>query len=275
MTDQFMSEPVIREKYGLQENDTFEGSFSSVSIESILFGIFASAAYVMEQLFDNFTASVDRKIAAAIPATIPWYHNACLKYQHGDKLVLDQDTQQYRYEEEDPSKQLVKFAACRDKGGYVYILVSGEDEEGLPTALKSNVIMPFEEYLKAIKPAGIQLDIHTYNPDDVVMSIAIQYDSLILNPDGSLINDESRYPVEDAINTYLRNIEYGGIFNKTKLVDAIQQADGVLDLQVQSIAAKAYGDDSYTVVVKNNYESVGGAFKANNLRNTISYAKTL
>lgn len=279
MTDQFMSESVIREKYGLAEGDTFEGSFSSVSIESILFGIFAATAYVLEVLFDNFKLTVDKKIASAVPATIAWYYKVCLEYQHGDKLVLDPKTQQYTYEVVDPSKQVIKYAACRDKtadddrGAYIYILVSGEDEQGFPCALQGNVLTPFEAYLKAKKPAGILLEIHTYNPDDIELSMKIQYDPLLISPDGSLISDSSRFPVEEAINSYLKNIEYGGVFNKTRLIDAIQKAEGVVDLELASIKAKPYVGDEYKLVTSNNYESAGGALKAHNLRNTIEYVQ--
>lgn len=275
MTDQFMNEPVIREKYGLKEGDTFDSAFSTVSIENILFGIFASAAYVLEVLFDNFTASVEQKIAAAIPATIAWYHTICLEYQHGDDMVLDGATQQYVYPEVDLSKRKVKYAAVRDKGSYVDILVSGEDAEGLPTALANDVIIPFESYLKARKPAGILLDIHTYNPDDIQIGLKIQYDPLIVSPSGSLISDSSRYPVEEAIETYLRGIDYGGVFNKTKLMEAVQSANGVQDLELVSVSVKAFTDEEYQSVQGNNYESVGGAFKARDLRNKITYVSAL
>ncbi len=275
MTDQFMSEPVIRENYGLIEGDTFDSAFSTVSIENILFGIFASAAYVLEILFDNFTASVEQKIAAAIPATIAWYHKICLEYQHGDDMVLDELTQQYVYPEIDLSKRKVKYAAVRDKGSYVYILVSGSDADGLPAALANDIIMPFESYLKARKPAGIQLEIHTYNPDDIRIGLKIQYDPLIVSPSGSLISDSSRYPVEEAIESYLRGIDYGGVFNKTKLVDAVQRAEGVQDLELVTVSAKAFTAAEYQTIQGNNYESVGGALKARDLRNNIIYVSAL
>ena len=36
MTDAFMADADIRDMYGFKEGDTFEGSFSAVSLESIL-----------------------------------------------------------------------------------------------------------------------------------------------------------------------------------------------------------------------------------------------
>lgn len=275
MTDQFIAEPVIREKYGLTESDTFEGSFSSVSIEAILFGIIASMAYVLEKLFDSFKASVETTIAAAIPATVAWYHKICLEYQHGDQLVLDSATQQYRYEQVDASKQKVKYAAVRDKGGYVSILVSGEGADGYPIALSNDIIRPFEQYITTRKPAGVQVEIDTYDPDDIKISIAVQYDPLVMNSNGSLINDINRYPVEEAIESYLRSILYGGVFNKTKLSDAIQSADGVVDFILESVETKPVTAVSFEPVTGQNYSAVGGAFKAVDLRNTIEYVTSI
>ena len=99
----------------------------------------------------------------------------------------------------------------------------------------------------------------------------MQYDPLIVNEDGSLISDNSSYPVEDAITEYLYSIEYGGVFNKTKLVDAVQRAIGVTDVILESVQVKPHTEDDYTYVSGNNYESVGGAFAPEDLRSGIEY----
>lgn len=271
MTDQFMSDSDIRSLYGLSESDTFENSFSSVSLESILFGIFASAVYVLETFFDQFRSDVDEKIASAIVATIPWYHKVCKEYQHGDDLILDQSTGRYQYQVIDSEKQLVKYASCRDRGGGVYILVAGADSSDLPKALPDDVLESFRAYINEVKPAGVITEVYSYDPDVVTVKATIEYDPLVLNKDGSLITDSSRYPVEEAIKKYLRDILYGGVLNKTKLVDAIQSAEGVNDVILDSVSARQAREEEYTVVVGNNYTSVGGACVAENLRSNLSY----
>ena len=50
MTDAFMADATIREKYGLSVNDTFSSKFSSVTIENILFFIVAACCHVLEVL---------------------------------------------------------------------------------------------------------------------------------------------------------------------------------------------------------------------------------
>ena len=271
MTDQFMSDPVLREKYGLTAEDTFEGSFSAVSFESILFGIVAAAIYTLEAIFDAFRREIDTKIADSVVASIPWYHKICLEYQHGDNLVLNEATSEYVYELIDDSKKLVKFAACRDRGGGVYILVAKMGADGYPEALSNDVLTAFKEYINRRKPAGVITDVYSYNPDDITLSIRIQYNPILLNSDGSLIADPSVFPVEDAVNNYLASVIYGGTFNRNKLIDAVQSVEGVQDLILGEVSAKASDAQSYSLVEGNNYTSVGGSFRSANLRNTISY----
>ena len=271
MTDQFMADPVLREKYGLAANDTFDGSFSAVSFESILFGIVAAAIYTLEAIFDAFRREIDTKIADSVVASIPWYHKICLEYQHGDNLVLNEATSEYVYELIDDSKKLVKFAACRDRGGGVYILVAKEGADGYPEALSNDVLTAFREYVNRRKPAGVITDVYSYNPDDITLSIRVQYNPILLGSDGSLITDPSVFPVEDAVNNYLASILYGGTFNRNKLIDAVQSVEGVQDLILGEVSAKASDAQSYSVVEGNNYTSVGGSFRSANLRNTISY----
>lgn len=271
MTDQFMADPVLREKYGLTAEDTFDRSFSAVSFESILFGIVAAAIYTLEAIFDAFRREIDTKIADSVVASIPWYHKICLEYQHGDNLVLNEATSEYVYELIDDSKKLVKFAACRDRGGGVYILVAKMGADGYPEALSNDVLTAFKEYINRRKPAGVITDVYSYNPDDITLSIRIQYNPILLNSDGSLIADPSVFPVEDAVNNYLASVIYGGTFNRNKLIDAVQSVEGVQDLILGEVSAKASDAQSYSLVEGNNYTSVGGSFRSANLRNTISY----
>lgn len=275
MTQQFMTDPTIVEMYGFTEGAVFEDTFSAVSLESIWFSIVASAIYVLETLFDLFRADVDKKISGAVVASIPWYHKIALEFQYGDSLVFDEATQGFVYPVIDTTKQLVKFAACRDMGGGVYVLVSGTDSSGNPVALSQDVLAAFEAYLRERKPAGVLLSVNSLNPDLVRSVMTVQYDPQVLTPDGELITDPSVKPVEDAVNAYLKGIVYGGVLNKTKLVDAVQGARGVIDVVLTSVSVKPANGSSYEVVTGNNYRSVGGSFKSNNLTSGVTYVVSI
>lgn len=274
MTDAFMANRTIRETYGLSGNAGFDDTFSAVSIENILFHIVASAIYVLETIFDRLRTDVDDKLSTSILATIPWYHKICLEFQYGDELIYDDATEQFRYGQVDESKRVVKYAACRDRSGGVIILVSGEDASGAPVALSDDVLSVFKKYVNSRKPAGVVVDVYSFDPDSIRIQMTVQYDSQVLNADGALISSPNVYPVEDAVNRYLKGIVYGGTFNKTKLVDAVQAATGVEDVVLSGISVTtATGITS--IVTGNNYTAAGGAFSAENLREGISYVLQL
>jgi hypothetical protein len=268
MTDAFMADETIREKYGLSVEDTFKGSFSTVSLESILFYIVAVCCHVMEVLFDQFRADVDEKISRAVVASVPWYYKIARAFQYGDALTFDEETQQYVYPEVDETKQVVKYVAVRDRGTSVQILASGE-KNGSPAVLDDNVLTAFKQYLNRVKIAGVVLAVRSLPADSVSIAATVTVDPLVINQSGMRISDGT-YPVERAVKEYLANIVYGGTFNKTKLVDAIQNVEGVTDVE---LTACTYSTDgaTYKAITGNNYTATGGSFVAVNLRNTLAY----
>ncbi len=275
MTQQFMTDSVIRTKYGITGDATFEETFSKVSLEAIWFSIVASAIWVLESIYDAFRGEVEERISSAVLASIPWYHQIALEFQYGDELVFDEETQQYVYPEIDPTKQVVKFAAARDIGGGVLVLAAGADSAGNPKALSSTVKAAFERYLKQRKPAGVILEVASYNPDRVQVYASVQYDPQLIDAGGQLLADPSVRPVDAAIDAYLRGIVYGGVLNKTKLVDAIQGATGVVDVVLDQVKVMPAYASQYTPVDGNNYTSYSGAFESNNLIFTIDYVLSL
>ena len=268
MTNAFMADATVRERYGLSENDTFDDSFSVVSIENILFYIVAACSHVLEVLFDQFKADVDEKISRAVVASVPWYYKIAKEFQYGDALVFNEATQQYSYPKEDEKKRLVKYVAVRDRGSSVEILASGETG-GQPTVISDDVLTAFKQYLNRVKIAGVILSVRSLPADSISITATIRIDPLVIDRTGIRIEDGS-FVVENAVNAYLRNIIYGGTFNKTKLVDAIQNVEGVLDVELHACKYSTDGM-TYNDINGNNYTAVSGSFSPINLRNALVY----
>lgn len=269
MTDAFMADATMRDKYGLRETDTFSGRFSSVSVENILFFVVAACCHVMELLFDQFKRDVEEKVEMAVVASVPWYYKVALAWQKGDSLVLNEKTLQYEYEHVDESRQLVKYAAVRDRGTSVQILVSG-DEDGSPVPLSHGDLTVFERYMNRVKVAGVILNISSYASDRLLICATITIDPLVLDESGMRLADGSK-PVEDAIRKYLKGIVYGGTFNKTKLVDAIQNVVGVEDVELGDCSYRADGETEWKLIAGNNYSGVSGSYQPDGLPNTLNY----
>jgi hypothetical protein len=269
MTDAFMANATLREAYGLAEGDTFENSFSAVSIESILFFIVAACCHVMEALFDRHRQDVDDKISRAVVASVPWYYKIARQFQYGDALVFDEATSQWRYQTVDEKKRVVRYVAVRDRGTSVQVLASGE-KDGMPDPLSNEILTAFKQYMNRVKIAGVVLNVRSLSADSIQVRATVQVDPLILSANGTRNGDGAK-PVEDAINAYLRGITYGGTFNKTRLVDAIQAVEGVVDVTLAECLYKAASDADFRPVAGNNYTAVGGSLVAIGLQNSIRY----
>lgn len=268
MTDAFMQDKAIRDAYDISSDKTrFADCFSAVSLENLLFYIVAACHYVLESIFEKFTQDVEQKISRAVVASIPWYFDKAKAFQYGDALVLNPRTFGYEYAKIDTLKQLVKYVAVRDRGASIEMLVSTE-QNGKPTPLSDEVLTAFKHYINAIKIAGVVINVRTRKADELSIAVKVVVDPLKINRQGVDIASSEKV-VENAIENYLADIVYGGTFNKTKLVDAIQRVDGVVDVVLGTCKYKA--GDEFKVIVGNNYTAVGGSFIAVGLDKTIEY----
>lgn len=268
MTDAFMQDEAIREAYNLSPGKTrFADCFSAVSLENLLFYIVAACHYVLESIFEKFTQDVEQKISRAVVASIPWYFDKAKAFQYGDDLVLNPRTFGYEYAKVDTSKQRVKYVAVRDRGASIEMLVSTA-QNGKPTPLSDEVLTAFKHYINAIKIAGVVINVRTRKADELSIAVKVVVDPLKINRQGVDIASSEKV-VEHAIEDYLADIVYGGTFNKTKLVDAIQRVDGVLDVVLGTCKYKA--GDEFKEIVGNNYTAVGGSFVVVGLDKTIEY----
>lgn len=268
MIDAFMQDEAIRDAYGISSDKTrFADCFSAVSLENLLFYIVAACHYVLESIFEKFTQDVEQKISRAVVASIPWYFDKAKAFQYGDSLVLNPRTFGYEYAKIDTLKQLVKYVAVRDRGASIEMLVSTE-QNGKPTPLSDEVLTAFKHYINAIKIAGVVINVRTRKADELSIAVKVVVDPLKINRQGVDIASSEKV-VEHAIENYLADIVYGGTFNKTKLVDAIQRVDGVLDVVLGTCKYKA--GDEFKEIAGNNYTAVGGSFIAVGLDKTIEY----
>jgi hypothetical protein len=147
-----------------------------------------------------------------------------------------------------------------NKVGVVFIKVATVKDDKISRIDVPNELYAFKEYIAKIKDAGNQVYITSDQGDILKLSLNVYIDPLTIyinpqdieyyqakilnenaNPDGitpvdtyvvdefngSLISDKNVFPVIDALQDHLKNIEFNGAFVKTYLVDAVQKAQGV------------------------------------------------
>lgn len=251
ITDNFMANTTIADAYGFEAGADFDATFSSVSIESILFYIIAVFAKIIGDALDTFESEQDAAIEEAEIATDRWWYNKVMAYIFGASLVYDSTTFAYTLSS-DSTTTLVAYCAIRQKINssnvtYIEVMCAKSSYAVLTDTEK----IALTEYLTRVKPAGVIFVLESNTPDiiyfpktDSAAGIQIYYDPMLLDGTGLLLSDNSTYPVNEAIANYLAGIVYGGKLNITKLIDAIQAAPGVVDVKVNTCKQHRYTDVS-------------------------------
>ena len=233
----YISQPAIQRLYGFQDIVTgFDGLFSKVSFESMIFYAFAFAVWSLEMILDLFKTEIQNKVEGAYIANSSWWHAQVMLFQKGIGLVMNPVTFIFGYATIDISKQIIKRSAVRQNvDGICKVQLFVATETGTDiTALTNDDKVLFEAYANSIKPAGVLVEVITGTGDVVDFGITVDYNPLVLDSTGKLII-AATYPVIDAIKAFISNLndnDFGGKLNITKLMDAIQIVDGVVDISI-------------------------------------------
>jgi hypothetical protein len=245
-------------------------SGSKVAVWRLWVYLMAYAIWMFEKIQDIFKAEIETLIETTRFGTLPWYQEIAFDFQYGDALVYS--NYRFQYAIADTTKQIIKRAAATSIGGEIRLKVAkltGDD----PVKLSTGELAAFNAYITDLKPPGETVLVISSDADLLKLQAGIVYDPQLINFDGSSILDGS-FPVEDAINAYLANIEWDGKFNMRKWQDAIQAVPGVIDVIPGACYGKAHAAAAYDAIV-NNYLSVAGYMiidPAYPLSSTLSYS---
>jgi hypothetical protein len=219
-------------------------SNSKVSIWRLWLWVFAAASWIIQTLFDTHKSEINTILAADRPHTLGWYAEQSKLFQYGYKMIWQNGI--FSYSMIDPSAQVVKYAAASESNGQVLLKVA-TSVNGVVGPLPSVQLAAFILFWSKWKDAGVKISIVSQPADIVKITMTIIRDRLVLAANNSLLTDSSVFPVNDAINAFGDNLQFGGIFRISKLLDAIQAAPGVVDVKIYSAQIKTY-NGSYVPV---------------------------
>ena len=269
MTTAFANERAVVNAYELDTRKAFDQQFSAVSIESVLFYVFAVAVWAVEVLFDKHATEVDARIERLEPHTLRWYVNKVKAFMYGYRLM--DDTDQYDtsgMSETDIAKaQVVKYAVATEDSTVVYIKVAGQTDDGKPCLLNKSQFAALKSYVNTIKDAGVSVQLRNEEADIIKINLIVYYDPTLMNEHGEL-SDGSK-PVDAAVQSVITNLPFNGIFRNTDLLEAIKAIPAVVVVDIDSasggIQVRPRTADRYSSVVGYNrpysgyYEIDGGA----------------
>lgn len=219
-------------------------TWSQANHQRIFLYTMAVVAYIPGVLQDLFRAEVEEVIANKNPHTGQWYVNKAKDFQYGFSLVPEKDY--YDNTGIAPNviaaSKIVAYAAFVEEP-FVRLKVAKLAAGKLAKLNPADELPAFQEYVRRYRDAGVKLKPETItstDPDKLRLKLRVKYDPLVLNTTGARIDGTESAPVPAAIDAYLSNIDFNGLFSVQKLVDEIQKVDGVNDLHIDSISTK-YG----------------------------------
>lgn len=243
-------------------------STSKVARWRLMLWVVAFGIWIHEALWDETKKEIEQIAANVVPGTTRWYARIALQFQLGYQLLYLND--KFQYAQVDANAQIVKRAAAIDLNGQVLIKVA-KIVSNQVTPLTTTELAAFEAYINQIKYAGVATIIVSRNADLLKLVANVYYDPQVLDANGQIINTASK-PVEDAINAYVSGLPFNGELLLSKLVDAIQAAQGVKDVVIVSAHSKV-GTGPYNPIAV-SYTSDAGHMAidpANPLTSTITY----
>lgn len=232
--------------------EQFNGNFSKASIEAVLLYIVAVAIAALENMFDWFKRDVTQIVENERYGYAGWYEKMAKLFRHGQGIsdVYSQNPSSPFAEsaiysdagltaDDIAELQVVKYAFATDSptGIGVVMKIAGENN-GEITQLNSQQLKAFTGYMNRIKPAGIPVNIINEPAETLRINLKVWYNPLILNADGETIATGIK-PVEEAVKTYLKSIEFAGEFVVMRMIDSIQKIEGVTVVSFKSATATA------------------------------------
>lgn len=221
LTDAFIADPIVIATYGLTVGLSFEEQFSLTSIENVWFDNMSFGIH-------NHELIVSQNALNSRPHNLPWYKEKCMDFHDGFELVWLDGQFKYSDSVTEVSKIIDRVAVLESNDGELVIKVA-TDNAGTIEPLSAPQLTRFTNYLSLIKDAGNRIRIINQPADLLRMTLNIHVDVSIIDlSNGKLLNvTEDVYPVEDAINNYLQNLEFNGGFVKEFFKTELQKATGV------------------------------------------------
>lgn len=204
-------------------------STSKVANWRLLVFIFAFVLWMHEKI-------VVSNAAKTRPQNIPNFQEMVMSYLDGLPIIWKNNQFQFDTTGLSPEnianlKIIKRCAVITTKKG---ILLKIATKVGATTAPVTNDQATAILYyvMKNTQP-GVSVTLINKNPDKIKLTIDVYVDPLIIElSTGKLKHTTAEvYPVKDAIQEYLENLEFNGAFSKSKFEDRIQSATGVVDFQ--------------------------------------------
>lgn len=203
-------------------------SISNSSIYRRFTFIICYIIWVVESLFDTHNQEINAIIEAKFPHRTSWYKTKSLAFQYGFDLIRDTDKYDNTgfTDEEIEASKVIKYSAVTKSGGQLRIKIATETA-GVLTPIAPEVKTAFDAYIEDVADAGVNYLVVNLLPDILLLNMQIFINPLVLDANGmSILN--GNYPVQDAINEFMKELPFNGELVLFDLETKIKAAEGVV-----------------------------------------------
>jgi hypothetical protein len=210
--------------------------------------VVAFAHRQLEVLWDAMKLELELAAASAASGTVAWYAQKVGLWQYDYGLTEVNGQLVYLVIDED--SRLAQKVAVVVSGKTLLVKVA-KDSSGTLVPLTDPEKVSLDSYVRAIKFAGTQHLIVSTLADEVSITANVYYD-------GKLDLTALTTTFQNAIEAYLRGIQFDGVLNKNRLRDAGEIVPGIIDFDLTLLQARPNGG-TYTTVTR-EYNPVSGYY---------------
>jgi hypothetical protein len=235
---------------------------SKMSVMNMITWVTSACIWTFENLLEVFKIDVVSDLQNRINGTPAYYANMLLKYQTGDDLVIDEDGVKFNYASVDTTKRIitkVSYSELEEAGfnDKKLLLKIASGEAGSYTAIDAEELIAIDKYIRKIAFAGTHIQVVSLPGDIIVPKLTVYYDGLVSA-------SEVYTNIENALNEYIKNVDFSDWVYYQHIIDAIQSAEHVVDVDVET--SDDMGIYLYQYDIEGNLqekEKIGRRFKPN------------
>ena len=188
----------------------------------------ARAIWILESLFDVRQIEIAETIQNTRFAYIPWLIDRIKNFQYGQNLIENEVFYDNTgiAEEVIAASNLVKQCAINELRRGLRIKVAGQSLDGILQPLTLSEENALKIYIQKVRPF-VPFKLTNQVADLLHLNLKIYYNPLVLDADGKRLDGRNDTPIQQAIETYLKNLSFNGRFVIASMEDALQLTEGV------------------------------------------------
>lgn len=215
--------------------------------------VVAYCIYISERLRDVTKQEINETIAQKKPHTKNWYKNTVLAYLHG--FVVDAKTLQYNLtgvsEAAIEAARIVKYCAVNDGSESLNVKIAKETS-GVLEPLTPSELAGLQDYMEddqlGQKDAGVYINFINDDADELRLRYDVYVNPSVIDTTGVHIVSGAK-TVELAINSFLKSLEFNGVFAPQNLeVNILETVEGVQLMKLRLCQVRAAGASAWNTV---------------------------